>query len=209
MAQQITKEELQKLMVVTASNFKFKMPEGFELIFEMIFNKIKEIDRSIIQKKFEQLLLTPNEEWNKKYGFAGYPSLSDWLAILTTERPLTDEQIQEEKRKYNQAMTLYVGTIINWLNDPNIEYLFLNKYLAGGNEHLKSIVNQFAGVKEPLTDERIVKMGKYLKKLYDDDKNAFITKMLGITKEQNKFRFLEVTEPQQKQINFLPTLKKI
>ena len=173
-----------------------------------LYEKCKDIDERKFSKGVDKLISIPQDEWNKKYGFRGRPTIIDFVDSLSGERPLTDEQLLEEKRKYNQAMIIFVSTIINWINDENIEYLFLNKYQAGGNEHLKSIIDQFTGVKETLTDERIVKMGKYLKKLYDDDKNAFTARMLGISKEQNQFRFPQV-ETQQKQINFLPTLKKI
>lgn len=174
-----------------------------------LYDKCKNIDEKRFSKGVDKLISIPQDAWNKTYGFRGRPTIIDFVDSLSGERPLTDEQLLEEKRKYNQAMTIFVSTITNWINDPNIEYLFLNKYQAGGNEHLKRIINEFAGVKEPLADERIVKMGKYLKKLYDDDKNAFTARMLGISKEQNQFRFPEVEVTQQKQINFLPTLKRI
>lgn len=210
MAQQITKENLAVLMEAVSSNFKFKLNEGFELIFNMIFEQIKHLDRSVVQKKFEQLLLTSNEQWNQKYGFAGYPSLSDWIKIIAGERPATDEDKAEELKQYEDRMNYFAGYIIAWLHQPSIlEYrYFLEKYKNPDNKHLKTIIDDFAKIKEDIHDDRIIKLAAFLKSQYDADKNGFKEKLRNIAKEQNPAPLIEF-KPKQQNLIPLPTFKKI
>lgn len=186
MAQQITKQELEQLLTATANNFKFKMNEGFEMIFNMIFDRIKHLTRDEVQKKFEQLLLTSNQEWNRKYGFAGYPALSDWINILVGERPLTDAEKLEANRKHDDRLKTWVGTIMVWLNDRNPEILFLNKYKNPENQPMINIINQFG--KKATTDEEITKLGRWLKDKYQSNKDIFKTKLKEIANEQNPYQ---------------------
>jgi hypothetical protein len=186
MAEQITEQELANLIELVSHNFKFKMPEGFEVIFNMIYSQVNHLDRMIVQKKIEQLLLTSNKDWNEKYGFAGYPSLSDWIVILVGEKPLTDEQLYIAKKEHEDKLTLYAKFIVVWLNDSNLTTSFCSRYQNEENNHLKLMIDRYCKVKEELTRERIIKMAAYLKKNYQDNKELFFTQMREIADDQNQ-----------------------
>jgi len=205
MAQQITKDELEKLLTITANNFKFKLNEGFEMIFNMIFERVKDRQRLEIQKKFQDLLLTSNEEWNKRYGFAGYPSLSDWINILVGERPLSDWEKLEANRKHEEKLRIWVGTIIVWINDQNLDTLFKSKYSNPENQHLINLIDKYA--KKAKTDEEVLKLGRWLKSKYEADKTAFKAKLKGIAEQYNPMPFVIETKPQQSNIIQLTIIK--
>jgi hypothetical protein len=188
MAEQITKQQLGTLFEVASNNFKFKLPDGFEMIFNMIFEQVKDIDSLLVQKRFQQLLLTSNEEWNKKYGFAGYPSLSDWIKILAGDRPLTDEEKHNKIEEHKTQMRIYTAQIASgWLDDErfNIRFAFVGRYRNPENAKLRAIIDEFAKVKKELTDERVLDLANYLHKELLQDKVGFFDKMLGIAKKQN------------------------
>jgi hypothetical protein len=114
------KQHLLERFNQTALNFKFKLGEDVKPFFDIIFDQIKHQPEAEIDKKFQQLWLTPIADWNKKYGFGGYPALSDWLEILKGERPLTDEQKAEELRQYEnmrQALKKALVSIVEIGND--------------------------------------------------------------------------------------------
>jgi len=207
MAKQITKQELEKLLTVTAHNFKFKMNEGFEMIFNMIFDRIKHLTRDEVQKKFEQLLLTSNEEWNRKYGFAGYPALSDWINILVGERPLTDAEKLEANRKHEEKLKIWIGTIIVWITDQNLDILFKSKYCNLENQQLIDLIDKYA--KKANSDEEVLKLGRWLKSKYEADKTAFKAKLKGIAEQYNPMPFAIEFKPKETNIIQLTTLKKI
>lgn len=213
MAEQITKQQLGTLFEVASNNFKFKLPDGFEMIFNMIFEQVKDIDSSLVQKRFQQLLLTSNEEWNKKYGFAGYPSLSDWIKILVGERPLTDED-KLKKIKINESrIQNFARQITNvWLMDKyyNIENAFKDRYKNPENAEIIKIINEFAKVKKELSEERILDLAFYLRDEFLKDKEAFFNKMIGIAEKHNPAPFTIEQKPKQDQRALpIPTLKKI
>lgn len=207
MAEQITKQDFSNLMEVLSNNFKFKMPDGFEMIFNMIFDKIKHLTRNEVQKKFEQLLLTSNEEWHRKYGFAGYPALSDWINILVGESPLTDAEKLEANRKHEEKLRIWVGTIIVWITDQNLDTLFKNKYKNEENRQIVNLIDKYG--KKANNDEEISKLGRWLKSRYEADKTAFKAKLKGIAEQQNPAPFTIEFKPKETNIIQLPILKKI
>lgn len=203
----ITREDFEKLMTITANNFKFKLNEGFEMLFDMVFERIKDCERLEIQKKFQNLLLNSNEEWNKKYGFAGYPSLSDWIKILVGERPLSDAEKLEANRKHDEKLRIWVGTIIVWINDQNLDTLFKQKYKNEENQQIINLIDKYG--KKATSDEEILKLGRWLKGRYESDKALFKAKLKGIADQQNPLPFAIEDKPKQTNFIQLPILKKI
>ena len=139
----LTEQKLLNRFNQTALNFKFKLGEDFKPFFQIIFEKTKHITEAEIDKKFQQLWLIPAADWNKKYGFAGYPALSDWFDILVGQRPKTDEQLREEHRRWEQSINNHIAVIKCWLNDRNFmetkpQYYH---YTNSDNEHLKKIID--------------------------------------------------------------------
>jgi hypothetical protein len=179
------KENLQKLIDLTAKNFKFKLDDDFKVFFDMIYNQIKDIPDEVINKKFQQLWLKTNDEWNKQYGYSGYPSLSSWLEILKS-KPLTDEQILKKKKDHEKRIKFLVASVAVWISDPNLEYSFVNKYKDPDNKHIVRIINQVMKVEEELPLERIKDLGLGMKVAYDKDKNRFFAKLKKITEYQNQ-----------------------
>jgi hypothetical protein len=205
------KEKLKKLFRLTATNFKFKLDEDFGIFFEMVYAKVQNISDELITKRFQQLWLTTTEEWNKEYGYAGYPSLSDWIKIIAGEKPPTDEEKLEELKEYEKRMEVFSAYIIAWLHQPSISphRYFLDKYKDEQNSHLKTIINQFAKVSRDLPNEGIIKLASQLKAKYEADKIGFKERLKNIAKEQNPPPFTIEFKPKQTNIIPFPTLKKI
>ena len=206
----ITEKELKILMFATSNNFKFKLDDSFDFIFKMIFGKIKHLPRIEVEKKFQQLLLMPSGQWNKRYGFGGYPSFSDWMNIILDERPKTDEQKKKELEDYEKRMSYFVGFIIAWLHQPSISEhrYFLERYKDPKNKHLKEIIDAYAKVNTDLTNERIIDLARYLERQYEADRTLFKKNMCKIAKEKNLRPVFEF-EPKKTPSISLPILNKM
>jgi len=181
----VKKEYLKKIINATAINFQFELKEDFQFIFDMLFEKIKEQDQALITKKFQELWKLTNQERNDEFGFRGYPSLARWLEILAS-KPLTEIELQERKRKHEEKLILYAKYIVIWVKDPNLSISFLNAYKNPSNRHLKTIIDCYLQITEELPDERVVKMGKYLKKKYLEDEKKFISDMRNVANVNNQ-----------------------
>lgn len=177
----IEKQYLKQLIHATGQNFQFKLMPEFEFIFNMLFDKVKNCDKAVITKKFEELWKTTSDEWNKQYGFRGYPSLAQWLEILV-EKPLTNEEIEKKKKEYEENLRFKASIIGVWCNDPNLLISFPQRYKNPENEHIKLVIDTYCKVKENLADERIKKMAIYLKKELDQDKALFYNTLKGIAR---------------------------
>jgi hypothetical protein len=188
----ISKKDFKILIDQIAVNFNAKAT-NYENIFEIIYQQASKFDRSILEKNGQQVLLTSTEDWNKKYGYRGYPSLVEWLEIFTGKKPLTDEEIKKKNKQYQESLNFFVFTITKWLEDKNLKVLFLNKYKQKEEEHLKEIINKYAKVKEELTDERIIKMGFWLKDKYLEDKEKFKQDLFNIANISINNPYLEST----------------
>ena len=195
-------------MALVASNFRFKLDESFDIIFKLVFEKIKHLEVVELQKKFEQLLLMNAEDWNEKFrGFGGYPNLSQWIEILVGERPLTDSEKLEANRKHDEKLRIWVGIVIVWINDQNLDTLFKQKYKNEENSQITNLIDKYA--KKATTDEEILKLGRWLKSKYEADKALFKAKLKGIADKENPLPFLIEIKTQQSNIIQLPTSKKI
>jgi hypothetical protein len=178
----LTEQKLLNRFNQTALNFKFKLGEDFKPFFQIIFEKTKHITEAEIDKKFQQLWLIPAADWNKKYGFAGYPALSDWLDILVGQRPKTDEQLREEHRRWEQSINNHIAVIKCWLNDRNFmetkpQYYH---YTNSDNEHLKKIIDDAYKNKnytKEFTKEQILSLFLKIRGEYLTDKQVFTHKL--------------------------------
>jgi len=179
----IEKQYLKQLIHATGQNFQFKLMPEFEFIFNMLFDKVKNCDKAVITKKFEELWKTTSDEWNKQYGFRGYPSLAQWLEILV-EKPLTNEEIEKKKKEYEENLRFKAFIIGVWCNDPNLLISFPYRYKNPLNAHIKSMIDTYCKVKEELPDERIRRMAVYLKSKLDEDKALFYNTLVGIAREK-------------------------
>ena len=166
-----------------AKTFQFKLMREFEFIFNMLFDKIKLCDKLVITKKFEELWKTTSDEWNKQYGFRGYPSLAQWLEILV-EKPLTDEEIEKRKIEYERNLTVQASIVGMWVNAPFYERLFSSRYNDPENKHIKSMIDGYFGIKEKLSDERVRKMAVCLKERLEENRELFYNKLKGIARNQ-------------------------
>ena len=179
------KQQLKKLFNLTASNFQFILEEDFSIFFDMIHQQTKDVADSHINEKFQQLWLKTSKEWNKEFGYRGYPTLARWLEILV-KKPLTNEEIAKRRKEYEEKLTLYAKFIIIWVNDPNLSISFYNRYKNPDNRHLKLMIDRYCKVKEELSDERIKKMAEYLKTTYTQNKDLFFKEMRAIAQDQNQ-----------------------
>lgn len=179
------KEQLKKLFSLTANNFQFTLEEEFSIFFDMIYQQVKDVADDHINKKFQQLWLKTSKEWNKEFGFRGYPTLARWLEILV-KKPLTDEELLKVKQEHEAKLTLYAKFIAVWVNDPNLTISFCNRYENPENRHLKLMIDKFCKVNEELPRERVKKMAVYLQKNYLENKSLFIEKLREIADNQNQ-----------------------
>lgn len=181
----LEKKWLRDMINATGLNFQFKYEKEFEPIFNILYDKIKECDQAILEKKFQELWKTTSAEWNDEYGFRGYPSLARWLEILV-EKPLTKKELEKRKKEYEEKLTAYANFIVVWVSDPNLSISFCNRYKNPSNRHLKLMIDSYCKIKEELPDERIKKMAIYLKEKLGQNKQLFFKEMRDIAKNQNQ-----------------------
>ncbi len=178
----VSYQNLKNLIDITGINFQFTISEKYKPIFEMLYDKVKDCDNDVINKKFQELWKTTSEEWNKKYGFRGYPSLAQWLEILV-KKPLTDEEIAKRKIEYENGLRIQVGKFIVILNDPYFERVYYNRYLDPNYIEVKLLADKYCNVKGILPEEKIRKMAHYLKKELQENKEEFCQKLIGIVRK--------------------------
>ena len=178
-----------------------------------LIDKCKSIDSDRFLTGIDKLISIPQDEWNKTYGFKGRPSIVDLVEILSGDRPLSDEEKFKKIEAHKAQMRIYTAQIASgWLDDErfNIRFAFVGRYKNPENAKLKAMIDEFLDIKEELTDERILKMGNYLRKKLLADKGLFFEKMLGIAKKQNPAPYQIENKPRiESRALPLPTFKKI
>jgi len=172
-----------------------------------LYDKCKNIDAGRFGEGIDKLISIPQDRWNEIYGFRGRPSIIDLVETLSGERPLSDYEKLEANRKHDEKLKIWVGIIINWITDQNLDILFKNKYRNEENNHLAALINKYA--KKANSDEEIVLLGKFLKRKFEANKVEFKAKLKGIAEQQNPPPFLIESKPKQSNIIQLPILKKI
>lgn len=172
-----------------------------------LYEKCKNINDKRFGEGVDKLISIPQDCWNKIYGFRGRPSIIDLIEILSGERPLTDAEKLEANRKHDEKLRIWVGIVIVWINDQNLDTLFKNKYKNGENCQIINLIDKYA--KKATTDEEILKLGRWLKSKYEADKALFKAKLKGIADKENPLPFLIEIKTQQSNIIQLPTFKKI
>jgi hypothetical protein len=179
------KQKLKKLFKLTATNFKFKLDEDFGIFFDMIEKKLQEVPDQIITKNFQQLWLKSSEEWNKEFGYSGYPSFSDWIYLLAGIRPLTDLQIVEQKKQKEEAIKMLVCNLKSWtsMEDMTGRY-FAVSYQREENKKIKNIVDKFYNIEKELSYDEISKLGLKIKNDIDKNWNSLKAELFRIAIEQ-------------------------
>jgi hypothetical protein len=180
------KQLLKDMMRATAINFQFKLTKDFEPIFEMVYKAVKNIDAAFIERKFQELWKMTSDEWNNKFGFRGYPSLSSWLEILQ-EKPKTEEEIRIEKRKYEENLRFKASVVSLWVSDPNLTILLSSKLKNEDNQHFKDMIYSYCGISGDLSKEEIVKLSAKLKKDLLADPQAFRKAFIELGRKQQPF----------------------
>jgi hypothetical protein len=179
------KQKLKKFFKLTATNFKFKLDEDFGIFFDMIEKKLQEVPDQIITKNFQQLWLKSSEEWNKEFGYSGYPSFSDWIYLLAGIRPLTDLQIVEQKKQKEEAIKMLVCNLKSWtsMKDMTGRY-FAVSYQREENKKIKNIVDKFYNIEKELSYDEISKLGLKIKNDIDKNWNSLKAELFRIAIEQ-------------------------
>ena len=135
------------LFLDLSHSFGFKLGSGFRSTFDRIYDRLCKTDARVVRKRFENLLLMTSEDWNKKYPqFGGSPCLSDWIYLLTGERPLTEEQQIIKRKKDEENINHKVGFIIMKINDKNFSHAFADFYWKDDNSHYKDLINKYLGL---------------------------------------------------------------
>ena len=172
-----------------------------------LYEKCKTIDDKRFGEGVDKLISIPQDRWNEIYGFRGRPSIIDLVETLSGERPLSDYEKLEANRKHEEKLRIWVGTIIVWITDQNLDTLFKNKYKNKENQQIINLIDKYA--KKANNDEEISKLGRWLKSRYEADKQAFKAKLKGIAEQQNPAPFTIEFKPKETNIIQLPILKKI
>jgi len=170
-----------------------------------LYEKCKNIDDKRFGEGVDKLISIPQDRWNEIYGFRGRPSIIDLVETLSGERPLSDWEKLEANRKHEEKLRIWVGTIIVWINDQNLDRLFKSKYSNHENQHLINLIDKYA--KKANSDEEVLKLGRWLKSRYEADKTAFKAKLKGIAEQYNPMPFAIETKPQQSNIIQLTIIK--
>ena len=182
------KDKLKKLFKLTATNFKFKLDKDFGIFFEMIYAKVQNISDELITKRFQQLWLITTQEWNEKYGYAGYPSFADWIWILTQRRALTDKQIQEQKKYHDLYLKKIVSYVAYW-TDPKYDTdgrVFANYYLESNCKETNDLINKFYNIKKVLNYDEARKLGLKIRRDQQENWDELRSKLLAVAQEQNQ-----------------------
>lgn len=172
-----------------------------------LYEKCKNIDDKRFGEGVDKLISIPQDRWNEIYGFRGRPSIIDLVETLNGERPLSDYEKLEANRKHDEKLRIWVGTIIVWITDQNLDTLFKNKYKNEENRQIINLIDKYA--KKANSEEEILKLGRWLKIKYEVDRALFKTKLKGIAEQYNPMPFAIETKTQQSNIIQLLTLKKI
>ena len=125
-----------------------------------LYEKCKNIDDSRFSEGVDKLISIPQDRWNEIYGFRGRPSIIDLVETLSGERPLSDCEKLEANRRHEEKLKIWVGIIIVWINDQNLDTLFKNKYKNEENRQITNLIDKYA--KKANSDEEIVKLGRWL-----------------------------------------------
>jgi hypothetical protein len=173
-----------------------------------LYEKCKNIDDKRFGDGVDKLTSIPQDHWNEIYGFRGRPNIIDLVETLSGERPLSDYEKLEANRKHEEKLRIWVGIIINWITDQNLDILFKNKYHNEENRHLTALINKYAK-KTPTNEEEIVLMGQFLKRKFDADRVEFKARLKGIAEQQNPPLFTIEFKAKESNITPLLTLKKI
>lgn len=172
-----------------------------------LYEKCKNIDDKRFGEGVDKLISIPQDRWNEIYGFRGRPSIIDLVETLSGERPLSDCEKLEANRKHDEKLRIWVGIIIVWINDQNLDTLFKQKYKNEENQQIINLIDKYA--KKANSDEEIIKLGRWLKSKYEADKQAFKAKLKGIADQQNPAPFTIEFKPEQSNIIQLPIFKKL
>jgi hypothetical protein len=160
-----------------------------------LYEKCKNIDDRRFGEGVDKLISIPQDRWNEIYGFRGRPSIIDLVETLSGERPLSDYEKLEANRKHDEKLRIWVGIIIIWITDQNLDILFKNKYRNEENSYLVTLINKYAK-KTPANEEEIVLLGRFLKRKFDADKAEFKARLKGIAEQQNPAPFTIEHKPQ-------------
>ena len=179
----ITGKFLSNMLNITASNFKFVLDDNAKPLMSVLLETVKNMEEGDLLKRFQQVWLMPKQEWQERFGYSAYPALSDWILLLTGDRPKTDEEKQKEtkaalRRCKNKAC--FIAHMVNSYKDDERDYrLFLHHYNKPENEDVVQIINQITtGTKDAHEKFKAVK-GQYL-----SNKDQFINSIVSLAKER-------------------------
>lgn len=171
-----------------------------------LYEKCKDIEDKKFNDGVERVISISQEKWNKKYGFKGRPSIIDFIEILSGERPLTEAEKIEANNQHNEKISFWVASIAIWLEDKNLSISFKNKYSNKENYHLSNLIDVYSN-RKPSNEEEIIKLGVWLAKRYNANKNRFKNDLKAIASKINPSPFfIKNTEQKTFAIN-LPIFK--
>ena len=147
-----------------------------------LYEKCKSTNQASFDAGIEKLMTIPQDEWNKKYGFRGKPSIVDLIEILTGERPKTDAELEKEQTEWQRSITYSISEIVTILKDQNFEFghVQLRKYRDKIRGPSYLIDKVYKKVARELTDGEVLELFDKIKAEYSTDKKAWIEKMRAV-----------------------------
>jgi len=173
----IEREELKKMIRAVATNFKFKLDDSFEIIFNMIFEQVKNLSKIDLQDRFLQILLTSHEDWVKKYPYGGYPCLNDWVLLLTERKLLNKDSLEKLAMEWSKSISYKLAVIKHWLSEEFC-YVWVNNYKNQESRQIVRIINLAYCVSGELEKEEIIDLFKKMKSEYLSNESGFNQKIM-------------------------------
>lgn len=95
-------------------NFAFKYPSK---LLVLVYEKLKDLSEEEFIKGFDRVMQITSEEWNKKYGFSGRPSLSSWLEFFKGKKQSPEDQAMIEVARILDYANYYTGRDVIFDNE--------------------------------------------------------------------------------------------
>lgn len=173
-----------------------------------LYQKCRDVESQKFNNGVEKIISISQEKWNKKYGFKGRPSIIDFVEMLSGERPLTEVEKIEANNQHNEKISFWVASIIVWLEDKNLDISFKNKYLNKENYHQSNLIDIYSN-KKPSNEEEIIKLGVWLVKRYNANKNGFKNDLKAIASKYKPLPFIIENKQEKQSTISLPVFKTL
>ncbi len=163
---------LRNRLSIVASNFNFDLDENFGFIANVLLSKINSLEESFVDHKFSEVLLISQEEWNRKYGYKGYPALNDWIKMLTGESCVSQQEAEKRIKqiKLHSCCKAKAISLLMFKDHPS-PHAFIDAFKNPDKKHLKRLLEKHFNIIKELDDVELINLSSKLRKQIIDDED--------------------------------------